>query len=43
MIRSAAAQCPPGPIVLESTDAGYPLYRRLGFQDIGNFTVYLTR
>jgi ribosomal protein S18 acetylase RimI-like enzyme len=44
MLRAAVAQCPPGlPIVLESTDAGYPLYRRLGFEDVGNFTVYLTK
>ncbi len=44
MLRATVAQCPQGlPVVLESTDAGYPLYRRLGFQDVGNFTVYLTR
>jgi ribosomal protein S18 acetylase RimI-like enzyme len=31
------------PLVLESTDAGYRLYRQLGFRDVTNFTVYLTR
>jgi len=31
------------PLVLESTEAGYRLYRRLGFRDVTNFTVYLTR
>ena len=30
-------------LVLESTEAGYRLYRRLGFRDVTNFTVYLTR
>src|SRR5579884_500561 len=30
-------------LVLESTEAGYPLYRRLGFRDVAKFTVYLTR
>lgn len=32
-----------GPLVLESTDAGYRLYRKLGFRDVTNFTVYLTK
>jgi len=31
------------PLVLESTEAGYRLYRRLGFRDVTNYTVYLTR
>jgi ribosomal protein S18 acetylase RimI-like enzyme len=31
------------PLVLESTEAGYRLYRRIGFRDVTNFTVYLTR
>jgi ribosomal protein S18 acetylase RimI-like enzyme len=31
------------PLVLESTEAGYRLYRKLGFRDVTNFTVYLTR
>ncbi len=31
------------PLVLESTDAGYRLYRKLGFRDVTNFTVYLTK
>lgn len=43
LLRAAVAKCPPGlPIVLESTEAGYHLYRRLAFRDIGSFTVYLT-
>ncbi len=31
------------PLVLESTDAGYGLYRKLAFRDVTNFTVYLTK
>jgi GNAT superfamily N-acetyltransferase len=31
------------PIVLESTEAGYPLYRRLGFREVTKFTVYLSK
>jgi len=30
-------------MVLESTEAGYPLYRRLGFRDAARFSVFLTR
>jgi ribosomal protein S18 acetylase RimI-like enzyme len=30
-------------IVLQSTDAGYSLYRRLGFSEVAKFSVYLTR
>jgi GNAT superfamily N-acetyltransferase len=29
--------------VLQSTEAGYSLYRRMGFQDAAKFTVYLTK
>lgn len=29
-------------LVLQSTEAGYALYRRMGFRDITRFTVYLT-
>jgi ribosomal protein S18 acetylase RimI-like enzyme len=29
--------------VLESTDAGYPLYRRLGFEEVGSFAVLVRR
>jgi GNAT superfamily N-acetyltransferase len=29
-------------LVLQSTDAGYSLYRRLGFQEVAKFSVYLT-
>jgi ribosomal protein S18 acetylase RimI-like enzyme len=31
------------PIVLQSTEAGYALYRRMGFRDVTKFTVYLTK
>jgi GNAT superfamily N-acetyltransferase len=31
------------PLVLQSTDAGYAMYRRMGFRDVTKFTVYLTR
>jgi ribosomal protein S18 acetylase RimI-like enzyme len=31
------------PIVLQSTEAGYSLYRKLGFRDATRFTVYLTK
>lgn len=30
-------------IVLQSTDAGYSLYRRLGFRDVTRFSVWLTK
>jgi ribosomal protein S18 acetylase RimI-like enzyme len=30
-------------IVLQSTEAGYSLYRRMGFRDATRFTVYLTK
>jgi ribosomal protein S18 acetylase RimI-like enzyme len=31
------------PIVLQSTDAGYSLYRRIGFRDVTRFSVWLTK
>jgi ribosomal protein S18 acetylase RimI-like enzyme len=31
------------PLILQSTDAGHALYRRMGFRDVTKFTVYLTR
>jgi ribosomal protein S18 acetylase RimI-like enzyme len=47
LLRAAAEQMPPTerpePLVLESTEAGYGLYRRLGFRDTTKFTVYLTK
>jgi ribosomal protein S18 acetylase RimI-like enzyme len=44
LLRAAVRKCPPGlPLVLESTAAGYQLYRRLGFREVGKFTVYLTK
>jgi GNAT superfamily N-acetyltransferase len=30
-----------GPVILQSTQAGYDLYRRMGFRDVARFTVYL--
>jgi len=30
-------------LVLQSTEAGYELYRRMGFRDVTKFTVYLTK
>jgi GNAT superfamily N-acetyltransferase len=30
-------------LVLQSTDAGHSLYRRMGFQDVTKFSVYLTK
>ncbi|MGD1091888.1 MAG: GNAT family N-acetyltransferase [Bryobacteraceae bacterium] len=30
-------------LVLQSTEAGYSMYKRLGFRDAAKFTVYLTR
>jgi GNAT superfamily N-acetyltransferase len=44
LLRSALAARLPGELlVLESTEAGYPLYRRMGFHDIAKFTVYLVK
>lgn len=40
---AGALPAPGEPLVLESTDAGYRLYRKLGFRDVTNFTVYLTK
>jgi ribosomal protein S18 acetylase RimI-like enzyme len=30
-------------LVLQSTEAGYSLYRRLGFREVARFSVYLTK
>jgi ribosomal protein S18 acetylase RimI-like enzyme len=30
-------------VILQSTDAGYELYKRMGFRDVTRFTVYLTK
>jgi ribosomal protein S18 acetylase RimI-like enzyme len=30
-------------VILQSTEAGYELYKRLGFRDVTKFTVYLTK
>jgi GNAT superfamily N-acetyltransferase len=47
LLRAASAQMQHAngtePLVLESTEAGYRLYRRLGFRDTTKFTVYLTK
>jgi GNAT superfamily N-acetyltransferase len=42
LLRAAAADVRE-PLVLESTEAGYPLYRRLGFREVTKFTVYLSK
>lgn len=47
LLRAAAAEVRPKgsnqPLVLQSTEAGHALYRRMGFRDVTKFTVYLTR
>ncbi|HLH44327.1 MAG TPA: GNAT family N-acetyltransferase [Bryobacteraceae bacterium] len=44
LLRATLAERAPGELlVLESTEAGYPLYRRMGFHDIAKFTVYLVK
>jgi ribosomal protein S18 acetylase RimI-like enzyme len=47
LLRAAAALSRPeantDPYVLQSTEAGHSLYRRMGFRDVTKFTVYLTR
>ena len=44
LLRAALAeQKDAEPMVLESTEAGYPLYRRLGFKEAARFSVYLTK
>ena len=30
-------------VVLQSTETGYALYRRMGFRDVTRFSVYLTK
>jgi ribosomal protein S18 acetylase RimI-like enzyme len=47
LLRAAAAASRPEssiePYILQSTEAGHALYRRMGFRDVTKFTVYLTR
>ncbi|HEV2200315.1 MAG TPA: GNAT family N-acetyltransferase [Bryobacteraceae bacterium] len=47
LLREAVAEARrrtgPSGIVLQSTEAGHALYRRLGFRDVTRFTVYLTK
>jgi GNAT superfamily N-acetyltransferase len=44
LLRATLAERLPGDLlVLESTEAGYPLYRRMGFREIAKFTVYLVK
>jgi ribosomal protein S18 acetylase RimI-like enzyme len=47
LLRAAAAASRPQssvePFLLQSTEAGHELYRRMGFRDVAKFTVYLTR
>ena len=45
-MAAAAASRPKSnvdPLILQSTEAGHALYRRMGFRDVTKFTVYLTR
>ena len=47
LLRAAAVSSRPEksaePFILQSTEAGHALYRRMGFRDVTKFTVYLTR
>ena len=47
LLRAAATASRPKPsvepFILQSTEAGHSLYRRMGFRDVAKFTVYLTR
>jgi ribosomal protein S18 acetylase RimI-like enzyme len=47
LLRTAAAASRPEtssqPYILQSTEAGQSLYRRMGFRNVTKFTVYLTR
>lgn len=47
LLRAAAAasrsKSSAEPYILQSTEAGHALYRRMGFRDVAKFTVYLTR
>ena len=47
LLRAAIAQVQQQtgmePLVLQSTEAGYDLYRRLGFRDVTRYGVYLTK
>jgi len=47
LLRAAAEASRPKtsiePFILQSTEAGHSLYRRMGFRDVTKFTVYLTR
>jgi GNAT superfamily N-acetyltransferase len=42
-VRDAQARTGIDKIVLQSTEIGYPLYRRMGFHDATRFSVYLTK
>jgi GNAT superfamily N-acetyltransferase len=47
LLRAAVAAARPkssgDPFILQSTEAGHALYRRMGFRDVTKFTVYITR
>ena len=47
LLRAAATASRPKPsvepFILQSTEAGHSLYRKMGFRDVAKFTVYLTR
>jgi ribosomal protein S18 acetylase RimI-like enzyme len=42
-VAAESARTGPAPVVLQSTETGYRLYRRLGFRDVASFTVFLTK
>ncbi len=42
-VRAAEVRSGPRRIVLQASEAGHALYRRLGFRDVTRFTVYLTK
>jgi GNAT superfamily N-acetyltransferase len=42
-VASEQARTGTSRVVLQSTDAGYSLYRRLGFHEVAKFSVYLTK
>jgi len=43
LIARSQERTGPRRIVLQSSEAGYSLYRRLGFREVTRFTVYLTK
>ena len=39
-VTNAAAQGTDVPVVLQSSQLGYPVYRRLGFQEVGKYALW---